>query len=255
MDRRTFVGMVAGALLAAPVDVGAQQRGKLLRVIGWLDLSWTGSGSSSPLYPFRRRLAELGWIEGRDIAFVARSAENKPERLPDLAAELVALGPEVIVTLGTPATLAARKATARIPIVMTGTDNPVADDLISSLRRPGGNVTGMANNPGPEFYQKMLQYVGQQDISPVQRLSAARTRIGRRHPGVADSGIRGDRNANAHGSALGLRTRNRLMHDGLSFTRQEAIQRHPGQATSVTARYNALPAAQKSLLMQFLDSL
>ena len=136
MDRRAFVGTVAGALLAAPVDVGAQQRGKLLRVIGWLDLGWAAFGPSSPLYPFRRGLAELGWFEGRDIAIVARSAEDKPARLPELAAELVALGPEVIVTLGTPATLAAKKATARIPIVMTGTDNPVADELISSLRRP-----------------------------------------------------------------------------------------------------------------------
>ena len=173
MDRRAFVGVVAVALLAASVDVGAQQRGKLLRVIGWLALGWTGAGLSSPLYPFRRRLAELGWIEGRDIAIVARSAENKPERLPELAAELVALGPEVIVTMGTPATLAAKKATARIPIVMTGTDNPVADDLILSLRRPGGNVTGMGNNPGPEFYQKMLQYL--KDAAPkVSRVAVLR---------------------------------------------------------------------------------
>jgi putative ABC transport system substrate-binding protein len=153
MDRRTFVGTLAGALLVAPPYVGAQPRGKLLRVIGWLDQSWSSPGLSA----FRRQLAKLGWIEGRNIAIVARSAENKRDGLGELAAELVALPVEVIVTSGTPASLAAKNATAQIPIVMTGTNDPVADGLVASLARPGGNVTGLTNNPGPSFYRKMVE--------------------------------------------------------------------------------------------------
>jgi len=173
MNRRAFVGSVAGALLAASFDTEAQPQGKLLRVIGCLHLSWLGAGISSPLYAIRIRLAELGWIEGRNLAIAARAAEDKPERLPELAAELVALGPEVIVTFGTPATLAAKKATARIPIVMAGTNNPVADGLVASLAKPGGNVTGLANNPGPAFYQKMLQLL--KDAAPrVSRVAVLR---------------------------------------------------------------------------------
>ena len=173
MDRRRFVGSVAGALLAASIDAGAQQPGKLLRVIGCLNLSWIGAGISSILYPLRVRLVELGWIEGRNLAIVARAAEDKPERLPELAAELVALGPEVIVAFGTPATLAAKKATVRIPIVMAGTNNPVADGLVASLAKPGGNVTGLANNPGPAFYQKMLQLL--KDAAPnISRVAVLR---------------------------------------------------------------------------------
>jgi len=126
-NRRTFVGIAAGSLLAASLDACEQPPGRLARVIGWLHQGWVGVGASSDLDAFRRRLAELGWIEGRNIAIVARSAEAKRDLLPDLAADLVQLGVDVIVTLGTPATKAVKKATTLIPIVMAGTNDPVAD--------------------------------------------------------------------------------------------------------------------------------
>src|SRR5262245_16242819 len=142
MDRRTFVGALAAGLSTPTLAVDVPP-GRLVRVIGLLNLNWMQVGPSSQPEALRRRLAELGWTEGRNVAFVMRSAEEKWDRLPPLAAELVTLNVEVIVTFGTPATSAARKATALIPIVMTGTDNPVADGLIASLAKPGGNVTGM----------------------------------------------------------------------------------------------------------------
>jgi putative tryptophan/tyrosine transport system substrate-binding protein len=162
MDRRTFICTVAGGMLAAPIDAAVEQAGKVYR-IGWLTLG--SGGASDPNLPnFRRGLSELGWIEGRNIAIVARYAESQPDRLPILAAELVALKVDVIVTVTTTAALAAKKATALIPIVMAGSGDPVERGLVKSLARPSGNVTGVTNNPGAGFYPKMLQLL--KDAAP-----------------------------------------------------------------------------------------
>jgi len=91
----------------------------------------------------RQRLRELGYLEGQNIAFESRFAEGKTDRLPGLAAELVALKVDVIVTSGTPASLAAKQATRTIPIVMAQLADPVGAGLVASLGRPGGNVTGL----------------------------------------------------------------------------------------------------------------
>jgi putative ABC transport system substrate-binding protein len=151
MDRRAFIGAIAGGLFAAPLDAAVEQTAKVYR-IGWLDL-----GSAWNLDSFRRGLSELGWIEGRNIAIETRFADNKPDRLAALAAELVELRVDVIVTQTTPAALAAKKATVLIPIVMAGSDNPVERGLVSNLARPGENITGLTHNPGPEFRQKLVQ--------------------------------------------------------------------------------------------------
>jgi len=92
----------------------------------------------------REGLGELGWIEGKNLAFEGRYAEDDLDRLPLLAAELVSLDVDVIVTSGTLAPLAAKRATSTIPIVMAGAGDPIGSGLVASLARPGGNVTGLS---------------------------------------------------------------------------------------------------------------
>jgi putative ABC transport system substrate-binding protein len=144
MDRRAFLGVIAGGLLAAPLAVEAQPAGKVYRV-GIL-------AQNSPLWEdFRQELRDLGYVEGRTIVFEYRWGEGSDERFPRLAADLARLGADVIVTWGTPATLAAENATNTIPIVMAASGDPVGSRLIASLARPGGNITGLSSHePGLE---------------------------------------------------------------------------------------------------------
>jgi putative tryptophan/tyrosine transport system substrate-binding protein len=118
----------------------AQQTGKIFR-IGFLDPS-TASGSAGLLEAFRQEMSKLGWIEGKNITIEYRFAEQQDERLPELAADLVRLKVDLIVAAGGATPSAAKKATNTIPIVMTGTGDPVNQGLVASLARPGGNVTG-----------------------------------------------------------------------------------------------------------------
>jgi putative tryptophan/tyrosine transport system substrate-binding protein len=133
MQRREFILLVAGASIL-PYPTLAQQRFRL----GLLD---TGLGDTFAV-PFTRKLAELGYVEGKNIVIERRSAEGNPGLLNDLAAELVRLHVDVIVTAGTPAGFAAKKATATIPIVLGANSDPVGVGLVASLARPGGNATG-----------------------------------------------------------------------------------------------------------------
>ena len=94
---------------------------------------------------FRQELSKLGWIEGKNITIEYRFAEQKPERLPELAADLVRLKVDLIVVAGTPSALAAKSATTTIPIVMASAGDPVGAGLVASLARPGGNVTGLSS--------------------------------------------------------------------------------------------------------------
>jgi putative ABC transport system substrate-binding protein len=135
--------LVAVVLLALGVTDEAQQTGKVLR-IGFLDPS-TASGIAVFLEAFRQELSKLGWIEGKNITIEYRFAEQKLERLPELAADLVRLKVDLIVTSGGPTPLAAKKATTTIPIVMTQSTDPVGEGLVANLARPGGNVTGNAS--------------------------------------------------------------------------------------------------------------
>jgi ABC-type uncharacterized transport system substrate-binding protein len=101
--------------------------------------------STGLLEAFRQELRKLGWIEGKDFTIEYRFGENKPGRLPELAAELVRLKVDLIVTTGDGPTFGAKKATTTIPIVMTTSSDPVAQGLVASLARPGGNVTGLSS--------------------------------------------------------------------------------------------------------------
>jgi len=131
-------------LIIAVVVVGtiaeAQQPGKIFR-IGFLD-STTASGMGGTLEAFRQELSKLGWTEGKNITIEYRFAEQKFERTPELAAELVRLKVDLILVSGSQPALAAKSATNTIPIVMTNAGDPVAAGLVASLARPGGNITG-----------------------------------------------------------------------------------------------------------------
>jgi putative ABC transport system substrate-binding protein len=120
----------------------AQQPARIHR-IGILSPS-SGSFFSARVEAFRQRLRQLGYVEGKNILIEYRYAEGKGERLPDLAAELVRLKVDVIVTIGPSATLAAKKASGTIPIVFAGASDPVGTGIVSSLARPGGNITGLS---------------------------------------------------------------------------------------------------------------
>jgi putative ABC transport system substrate-binding protein len=152
MDRRAFIGTVAGGLLAAPLAAEAQQAGKVHR-IGILTLV------SAPPFEdvFLQSLKDQGYIAGRNITLEWRRADGKRERLGEQAADLVGLHMDVIVTASNDAALAAKAATTTIPIVMAAVGNPEQRGLVASLSRPGGNITGLTLDAGPEIAGKMLE--------------------------------------------------------------------------------------------------
>jgi putative tryptophan/tyrosine transport system substrate-binding protein len=158
VNRRAFVGTLAGGLLAAPQISDAQQAAKIAR-IGYL----SGSLARGPHLPeaFRQGLRDLGYVEGRTVVIEYRDAEGKFERLPALAAELVALKVDVIVAPGAPHAFAAKQATRTIPIVCVASADPVTDGLVTSLARPGGNVTGLSISAAPEIVGKRLELLKQ----------------------------------------------------------------------------------------------
>ena len=142
IERRKFLATLGGAAVAWPLAGRAEQSGKL-PTIGFLGAN--PSIESHRVAAFVQRLRELGWIDGRNLAIEYRWAEGRNERYTEIAAELVRLKVDVIVTVATPATLAAKQATTVIPIVFLTASDPVGTGLVASLARPGGNVTGLAN--------------------------------------------------------------------------------------------------------------
>ena len=142
MDRRTFLAGTGAVLLAAPLAAEAQQARKA-PLIGIL---WNNplAATAHIVEAFRQGLRELGYVEGQNIVIEFRSAEGRMERAPDLAAELVGLKVDVIVTGTTPGVRAAQQATSTIPIVMGISYDAVLEGLVASLARPGGNVTGLS---------------------------------------------------------------------------------------------------------------
>jgi len=139
MRTRFLLSVLVATLSCVPWHAEAQRAARLYR-IGFL-ISPNASFISFRVAVFRQRLRELGYVEGKNIVIEYRYAEGKLDRLPDLAAELVGLKVDAIVTVG-PANRAAMKATSTIPIITTGSSDPVGDGLVSSLARPGGNITG-----------------------------------------------------------------------------------------------------------------
>jgi len=142
MKRRAFITLLAGAA-AWPLAARGQQPGKL-PTIGFLGQS-TRSAGSEWVAAFVQRLRELGWIESRTVAIEYRWAEGRDERFAEIAAEFVRLKVDIIVTSGTSQVLAAKQATSVIPIVFATAGDPVGNNLVASLARPGGNATGLSN--------------------------------------------------------------------------------------------------------------
>jgi putative ABC transport system substrate-binding protein len=143
MKRREFITLLGGAAVAWPLAAHAQQHGKS-PTIGFL-------GATTPTIwgafvgAFLQRLRELGWIDGYNIAIEYRWAEGRDDRYAAFAAEFVQRRVDIIVTAGTTATMAVKKATSTIPIVFASAGDPVGTGLVTSLARPGGNVTGLSN--------------------------------------------------------------------------------------------------------------
>ena len=158
MDRRAFLGTLTGGLLAAPLAARAQPAAKVPR-IGYLSINLAAAPPNQH-EAFRQGLRDLGYVEGRDIVIEYRDAGGKVERLPALAAELVALKVDVIMAGSAPHALAAKQATRTIPIVFISAGDPVADGLVISLARPGGNVTGLSSLT-PERIGKCLELLTQ----------------------------------------------------------------------------------------------
>ena len=154
MRRREFITLVGGAAAVWPHIARAQQAGKIPRV-GFLGNS-TAALEANLVGPFREGLRELGYEEGRNIAIEYRWAEGKYERFPALVAELLAVPVDVIVTAGTPATLAVKKATSTVPLVMIAVGDPVGTGIVPSLARPGGNITGLSSI-APDLEGKRLE--------------------------------------------------------------------------------------------------
>src|SRR5262245_61002781 len=155
MDRRGFIGTVAGGLLAEPLSTRAQQAGAAHR-IGVLEVLEADANVAN-LNAFRQRLRELGYVESQNLVIEYRSAGGRPERFPDLAVELVQLKTDVLVTNGDAAALAARRATRTTPIVMVSSFDPVGSGVVASLARPAGNVTGFHFWASPKLGGRRLQ--------------------------------------------------------------------------------------------------
>jgi putative ABC transport system substrate-binding protein len=150
MDRRTFIGSVAGGLLAVPLVTVAQQAGKTYR-IGIL----SGARRASEV-DLVRSLSDLGYVQGRNTVFESRDGEGQAEKLRAFAEELARLKVDVVITAGGPAAEAAKRATKIIPIVVWGVGDPVGSGLVTDIAHPGGNITGVTEL-STELTSKRLQ--------------------------------------------------------------------------------------------------
>src|SRR6266567_8054622 len=151
MDRRTFIGAVAAAIVAAPLAASAQTATPVHR-IGVLS---AGARPQADIDAENVALRAFGWVEGQNLLFERRYANGRAELVRPFADELVRLKVEIIVTVGTSATMAAKNATTTIPIVINTSGDPVRAGLVANLSRPGGNITGFSVI-GPELDAKRL---------------------------------------------------------------------------------------------------
>jgi putative tryptophan/tyrosine transport system substrate-binding protein len=179
MRRRDFIKLIGVSAAAWPLSAQAQQSSKLAKV-GYLGPSSLAL-EHVQVDAFKQRLQELGHVEGKDITYLFHWAEGQDERFPALAAELVGLKPDVIVTTGTPGTLAAKRATNTIPIVFASSANPVTAGLVATYSRPGGNVTGFTIL-GPELEGKRVQLLKE----AIPTLSRVAVMWNPANPGIVD---------------------------------------------------------------------
>jgi len=164
MRRRDFIAFFGGAAIARPLALHAQQVTKSYRV------AYLALAGDEDAVLVKQRLDELGYREGKNLIFDFRTAEGQLERLPELAAKLVATNPDVIVTgFGTETAKAAQAATATIPIIFTSVGDPIAAGIVKSLSRPGANITGLTSQTA-EISGKRLQIL--EELAPGIRMIA-----------------------------------------------------------------------------------
>ena len=156
MRRREFITLLGGAAATWPLAARAQQPAGRVYRVGYLTIA-SREQQLHLIKAFEEGLRSLGYRVGENVVIEYRFANGEMERLPALAAELVRLGVDVIVTGANPNTVAAMKATTTIPIIMTNSVDPVSTGLVASLARPGGNVTGFASDTGGEIYGKRFE--------------------------------------------------------------------------------------------------
>src|SRR2546430_6012154 len=152
LERRAFIAMISGSLLAAPLAAGAQPAGKVYR-IGFLR---AGQPPETYLEGFQQGLQERGYIYGQNVLVEFRVTDGSIDQLPRLAEELVRLRVNLILASAGPAALAVKRATTSVPIVFVGVVEPVELGLVPSLGRPGGNITGLTTTSG-DFAGKRLE--------------------------------------------------------------------------------------------------
>jgi putative tryptophan/tyrosine transport system substrate-binding protein len=168
MDRRHFLLTSLAGAAAVPLAARAQPTGKVSR-IGFI-VTGTPNETGHLIQALNKGLRELGYVEGRNVVFERRFGEGRQEKLPALAAELVQLKVDVIVTGSNPVIAAVKQATATIPVVMAVSRDPVGANFIASLARPGGNITGLANDADPEIIGKNLELL-KEAAPPVSRVA------------------------------------------------------------------------------------
>jgi ABC-type uncharacterized transport system substrate-binding protein len=154
MERRTFLALVPGGLLAAPLAAEAQQAGKVWR-IGLISVAYLRIEDV-----FFQHLRELGYVEGRNLVVERRYSEGRAERFPEFADALARLSPDLILVTTTPAALAVKNATRTIPVVLANSIDPVGVGLVESLARPGGNITGTTQEAA-DLFAKRLQLLAE----------------------------------------------------------------------------------------------
>ena len=228
MMKSIIIWLLASAIVISAPAADAQQPGKIFR-IGFLDNS-TASGIAVLSEAFRQELTKLGWIEGKNLTIEYRFSEQKRERLPALAADLVRLNVDLIVTTGNPPVSAAKKATTTIPIVMANTADPVGEGVVASLARPGGNVTGLSNL-GTELNSKRLEVL-KDAIPKLDRVGLLRAQ---------DAGIGSPQLKEIRPAALALKLKleeieTQFGAKGLESAFQTAKQKQVGAIMTITSR-------------------
>ena len=238
MNRRAFVTMVGGSILTSPLAAAGQQPAKIPR-LGYLVVAPLSETPSPERAAFLAGLRELGWIEGKTIAIEYRSAKWNVELLDDLAEELVRMKIDIILAAGGGAPLsAAKRATSTIPIVMTGSGDPVAEGLVASLARPGGNVTGRSLMI-PELGSKRLELL-KEAVPRVARLAVLWTP-------AADLELRATRTA-AHKLGLTLKLMEVRNADDLARAFAVLEKERPD---ALTMLFDALTTGYRGLVGDF----
>jgi putative tryptophan/tyrosine transport system substrate-binding protein len=203
MRRREFIATIGIAAVACPLAARAQQVGRIWRV-GFLGAA-TAAKYAKLVDAFRAGLRDFAYIEGKNLAIEFRWAEGNTARLPELAAQLVKLNIDCLVTHGTPGTAAAKKASTTVPIVMAVSGDAVATGLIKSLAQPGGNVTGTTFF-GPELAAKRLEFPRRHSRRD-QVGGARQSRQSREWPGAQGNGTHSGNIENQPAAVRGARRR------------------------------------------------